>query len=195
MFTNYLNENRHELAEKWAVQVRATYPKLGRVKFRERDNEFNDPIGSVLKRDLPVLFDIVATGQFDDDSRLRSHLDPLCRLRSVQEFSASEAIQPIYLLKKVIREELPAEVWSDCKQVAALLAFETRVDRLALHAFDIYVTCRDQLNEIKVDEARRRSELILQHFAEQGKKAFIKEAGESDDTRPAKTNGHGGSGS
>jgi len=58
-----------------------------------------------------------------------------------------------FLLKGVIREVLEAE-GAPC--AAAIRALEDRIDRLVLLGFDRYAACREQMAEIRVNEARRR---------------------------------------
>ncbi|MBS1262118.1 MAG: hypothetical protein MAG453_01457 [Calditrichaeota bacterium] len=191
MLAEILSELRSELIERWSDEILATYPRA-RIRFAREPDRFSDPLAHILRRDLPVLFEIAAGGVFDGD-RLREALDPLCRLRSVQEFSASEAVQFVFLLKKVVREALTAADWSRAAARADVLAFETRVDRIALHAFDVYTACRETLHEIRTREAGRRSELIVRRFAEKGRRAFAEPVDpEQTGTQPPADNGHGG---
>jgi hypothetical protein len=42
-----------------------------------------------------------------------------------------------------------------------MLSFEARVDALALMAFDTYVSCRENLYKIQVDDEKRRMHMLL----------------------------------
>jgi hypothetical protein len=78
----------------------------------------------------------------------------------VQDFTPSKAVNFIFILKKVVREELKKEIRQD--QIDdELLSFESKVDDLALFAFNIYMQCRDQLNQLKVDELKRMTFTLL----------------------------------
>ena len=100
-----LRGKRDSLITGWQGAVRDTYPKAGKIRFKQQSQEFNDPIGHILRRDMPVLVDLVLKGELDKPE-LQTHLEPLCRLRSVQEFTPAEAIGFVYSLKKVVRESL-----------------------------------------------------------------------------------------
>ncbi len=191
MLTEILSTRRDKLVTDWASEVRDTYPKAGRIKFAQQSEQFNDPIGHILSRDLPVLLDLVLDGG-DDEARLQEHLKTLCRLRSVQEFSPSEAIGFVYSLKKVIRKSMTKDDLTDADVLAELLALESRIDKLAMYAFDIYVRCREDAFELRTREAVRRSDLIIKHFGEHGKHAFDTITGLTGDLTSTATNGHKG---
>ncbi|MCB2213145.1 RsbRD N-terminal domain-containing protein [bacterium] len=191
MLIEILREKRDNLIKGWQGAVRETYPKGNRIKFTQRPQEFNDPIGHLLNRDLPVLVDLLLDGDMDKPE-LQAHLEPLCRLRSVQDFTPAGAMGFVYAMKKLVRESLSESELNEPGLLAELLAFESRIDRLAMYAFDLYVSCREELFELRANEARRRSELIVQHFAEHGKEAFTERVDPPEGEKPAVTNGHEG---
>jgi hypothetical protein len=80
-------------------------------------------------------------------------LEGVVRIRAVQNFSASEAVGFVLLLKPALRAELPAgpEIEAD---------LDRRIDQIALAAFDLYARCREQIYEVRLREAGRRSEML-----------------------------------
>jgi hypothetical protein len=90
-------------------------------------------------------------------------LEAIIRIRAVQDFSPAEAVGFVFLLKRAVREvlegassgSLPANMQSE---------LEARIDALALSAFEIYTRCREQLFEIRVREAQRRTAALLERF-------------------------------
>ena len=73
----------------------------------------------------------------------------------------------ICYLKKVIRSVLRrelrvSEIRSD------LDAFETRIDQVALFAFDIFVRCREQLYALRVDEVKRSVSTVFKRLERSG---------------------------
>ncbi|MGC8605690.1 MAG: RsbRD N-terminal domain-containing protein, partial [Desulfomonilaceae bacterium] len=75
--------------------------------------------------------------------------------------SASDAVGFIFFLKKSIRESVHEEMSKDSILVGEVLAVESRVDSLALTAFDVYMKCREKLFEIRAMEIRNRTSRIL----------------------------------
>ena len=74
----------------------------------------------------------------------------------MQDRRPSEALAFVFLLKRAVRD-----VVGDAVDARELERFDARVDDLALAAFDVYAGCRDQLQEIRVREARRRVSTLL----------------------------------
>jgi len=140
-------EKRDAVIREWLARTLAGYPEqAGRFLLEDKD-PFRNPVGRALREGLPVLFDEV-TGGFDKD-RLAPVLDEIVHIRAVQDFSASEAVGFIFLLKEVIRDKLAPEP-------PAMAALDRRIDELALLGFDLYMKCRETTCEIRIREARRR---------------------------------------
>ena len=67
----------------------------------------------------------------------------------------------LFLLKDVIRDSLEKEIRED-SVMKELVELESRIDRLALLSFDIYMKCRERIYEIKADEVKRLTFRLLQ---------------------------------
>ena len=81
------------------------------------------------------------------------YLDHIIRIRSVQDFSPSEALAFIFTLKQAVRGVFKKEI-KEKRFREELERFESRIDRLALLAFDTYVQCREKLYELRVKEVK-----------------------------------------
>jgi hypothetical protein len=68
----------------------------------------------------------------------------------------------IFLLKKVLREELYQEIKESTKACEELLALESRVDEMALRGFDLYTNCRERVFELRAREAKNQVSRLLQ---------------------------------
>ncbi|MGQ9653846.1 MAG: RsbRD N-terminal domain-containing protein, partial [Thermodesulfobacteriota bacterium] len=79
----------------------------------------------------------------------------------VQEFSASQAVAFIFSLKKVVREEIKGEGAEPDLPVPEVLEFESKIDALALRAFDMFMGCRERIYEIRATEIRNRTMNLL----------------------------------
>ena len=91
-------------------------------------------------------------------------LDRLIRIRAVQGFSASQAVGFVFLLKDILSSEGDAASDGPAPD-DELRTLWAHVDALALHAFDIYVACREKLSEIKVNEVRMQTAKLLERCA------------------------------
>ena len=144
-------KRKQALAEQWLGLTLQTYPERSlQFLLREKD-PFRNPVGQILKEGIPLLVDELL-GDMNAE-RVRGALEGIVRIRAVQNFSASEAVGFVFLLKKILREEFP-------DGVEARLELEDRIDDMALAAFDLFMRCREQVYEVRVSEARRKVGLL-----------------------------------
>jgi hypothetical protein len=155
---HFLAGNRAAILERWNHLIVETYPpNTSRFLRRERDR-FINPVGYTISREIGVLFEELVGGM--DLERISRSLENIMKIRSVQDFSPSEGVGFILLLKKTIREKLGSEI-SDFRIFEEWSALESKIDTLALLAFDIYMKCREKIFEIKVNEVKGETQRIL----------------------------------
>ncbi|MCD6295265.1 MAG: RsbRD N-terminal domain-containing protein [Deltaproteobacteria bacterium] len=149
-----LSENRSTIIKKWQEAIIQTYPKETQKFLKKEKSQFANPVGSIITKDVEVLFDEVVKGE--DTEKIFSSLDKIIRIRAVQDFKPSHAVGFVLQLKGILRETLgegyPAE----------LRMFDDRVDAIALLAFDVYSQCRRQLCDIRVKEVRNEVGRLLE---------------------------------
>jgi hypothetical protein len=155
----YLVQNKKVILEKWFDRIIDSYPTDSSNFLRKEKNRFNNPVGYNISHDIEFLYDSLLDG--GDDSRLNECLEDIVRIRTVQDFTPSEAVAFILLLKDVLREEL-AERLSERQLVEELLAVDGKIDRLGLRCFDAYMKCREKIYEIKANEAKMRVYKLLE---------------------------------
>ncbi len=150
-----LSQNRAAILERWFQLILETYP-AGTSRFLKKEKDrFVNPVGYTTSREIGVLYEELLRGM--DSDKLSVSLDNIIRIRSVQDFSPSQAIAFIFVLKKAIREELASEIREN-QLFEELLRFESRIDELALLALDIYMKCREKVYEIRVNEVKAERE-------------------------------------
>jgi hypothetical protein len=150
---NLLSAKQVSIAERWLDKTVQTYPADAASFFKRERDEFANPVGAALRAGTRQLVEDLVEGAGPD--ALRAHLDPMLRVRSVQDFSASQALSFIFLLKDAAREEL-ADALRAPSVFSAYLRFEAQIDALALLAFDVYTQCRERVHEIRVNDVTRR---------------------------------------
>ena len=154
-FSAALSNHRSSIIRKWSERLIRTYPEATTRFLSQEQDPFRNPIGHTLQEGLTALFDGLA--ETADVSSLTPALDSIVRIRAVQDFTAGQAIAFPFLLKPIIREELAEHVQ---RYSSELVDLEARIDELALLAFDLYVKCREQVYELKVNEVKRRSSTL-----------------------------------
>jgi hypothetical protein len=148
-----LSDHQASIAERWFERTAGTYSKEASRAYVRQKNQFANPVGHTLRQGTAAIVPLLIDA--DDPEALRSHLEPIIKMRTIQEFSPAQAVGFVYLLKDTIREELAGELAGSGLE-RELSHFEARIDRMALLAFDIYVQCRELVHEIRIREIKRR---------------------------------------
>ncbi len=149
MILNTLLEQRKTaIVKKWFAATIETYPSDTAKFLKSRKDPFANPVGRTLYQGLEVLFDELL--KETDHDVMRSFLDPIIRIRAIQNFSPSQATGFIFFLKNVIRDNIKKED----QLFSELLLFESKIDELGLIAFNLYMNCREKIYELKANEMK-----------------------------------------
>ena len=157
-FESKLAERKAELAERWADLILQSYPKETQKVWGRQKDRFQNPVGAAIvdaTRDL--------MGQmldWKDADAICVSLDKLIRIRAVQDFSPSQAVSFVFLLKKLLRDEF-FKPMNEAGTLEELLRFEAKVDNLAMMSFDIYCKSREQVYRLRVEEIKRAQSQLL----------------------------------
>jgi hypothetical protein len=149
-----IKEKKKDIIHHWFEATIQTYAPDTAQFFKGQKDPFANPVGNVTAENIPHLLDQLIN-DFDIDS-IKSHLDPIIRIRAVQNFTASRAVAFVPMLKAVLRDQLSDEL-KDVSRLKELLDFESRIDQLSLVAFDIYMSCREKIYEIAAHETRNQT--------------------------------------
>lgn len=156
---DFLTQRRSKILGRWFDLTLETYPADTRRFLKKQKDRFANPVGYTISNALENLYDELLRGGVDP-KRISPILDRIIRIRTVQDFSPSQAISFVFLLKKIIREDL--ERGAANREVSdALLTFESEIDEMALLAFNIYTRCREEIHEIRVNETRNQVSGLL----------------------------------
>jgi len=162
MMEDFFTGRRDTILKKWAERIFASYP-AGSITFLKNNlDPFNNPVGNTIVEETAVLFDQL-NGAMAEETVLPS-LERIIKIRAVQEFSPSEAVSFVFLLKDILLHELSKHRSDEANQDRLMEIF-SNIDRMALMAFDIHADCRERISRIRLEEAKmsafmRRERLI-----------------------------------
>ncbi len=151
--TNLLSTKKSLILDRWLNQTLANYPPQTAQFLKREKDHFDNPVGYRITQGITELYQGFISGA--DRDQLLASLDEVIRIWAVQDFTPSQALAFVFLLKKVVRDELSQEL-KDPGLAEACLELESRIDGLALLGFDVYMKRREKLCEIKVDEVKKR---------------------------------------
>jgi len=149
----HLAQKKSAILGRWLTTIYESYPPETAIFLRKEKNRFDNPMGYRISEGLEGLYGALLH-ELERDQVL-TWLDEIIRIRALQDFSPSQALAFIFLLKTVIRQELAEAIQTE-DLTAELLDLESRIDGLALLGFDVYTKRREKIYEIKADEAKRR---------------------------------------
>jgi len=143
-----LKKKSPKIVKKWQDSLIASYPEDTQRFLKKEKDEFANPVGYIFKNELERLYN----GFVDEDQdKINSSLMEIIRVRAVQDFFPSTAINFILELKEIIKDETNWESFSiEEKEV-----LDKKIISLLLSAFDIYEQCRQKLYDLRVHEIKR----------------------------------------
>jgi len=156
MLEGLLRQHRSTILDRWTDLIINAYPEQTARFMRDKRDRFSNPVGYAISREVPAFLDLLIAGAGEQE--LASSLDRLIQIKSVQQNTASEALSFVLELKSVIRPLVDRDPAGE----GELSAFEAKLDRLLLAAFDIYQGYREKILEIKANGIRNRSKLLLE---------------------------------
>ena len=142
------------IVKKWFDLTSQTYAPDTAEFLKSNKDMFANPVGGTMSNGLKGLLDQLVHNM--EPEIITTHLDPIIRIRAAQNFTPSQATAFILSLKKVLRKNLTKEL-RDSRIASELVTFETKIDRLCLMAFDIYMQCREKIFQIRANETRNRT--------------------------------------
>ena len=155
-FTNLLQQNKAAIEERWLADIYSTYPK-NVAEFLEREKDpFANPVGTAFRTSIPAILEAFFNNFASED--ICRNLQEIIKIRAIQNFSPSEAVSFVFLLKQSARTVLSTQTGPF---KGDLITFDKQVDQIALFAFDIYVKCRESMYEMRVDEVKRSVTSLL----------------------------------
>ena len=146
-----LAKKRDAIVADWFDLMAKTYAPDTAQFLKKNNDPFTNPVGGYLSTGLKGLFDQLLAGP--NQEAVRPLLDPIVRVRAIQNFSPSKAIAFVLVIKKIIRKHLSMDS-KDSRLMKDLLEFEDRVDAMSLFAFDIYTQCREKIFDLKAKEEK-----------------------------------------
>ena len=148
-----LARKKDAIVNDWIERVSRTYAPDTAHFLKNVQDPIANPVGQSLRVGLPGLFEQLLVGP--DKEAVKTYLDPIVRIRAVQDFTPSQATAFIFILKTVIRDHLKKEL-GDNGTARSLFAFESKIDSLSLYAFDIYMECREKIFDLKSNVERSK---------------------------------------
>ena len=165
----FLREFKKEVTTEWVEAVFATYPLETTGFLRTKTDPFTNPVAHMTKEAADILYDAII-GENVEAVSVKQALDRFMKLRAVQKFAPSQNLSVIYLMKPILRSKILPKMLEQ-KNLSGYLEMESRLDTLALLAFDLYTNAREILAESRIKEIKNQYAQVAawaQKFEKQG---------------------------
>lgn len=153
-----LLEKRAAILKRWFDLIASSHPS-GPPHFIKEKDRFANPEGFTITQEIDSLYDELLQDRIDTE-KMCSSLSNIVRIRAVQDFSPGDAIGFVFLLKEAVTEELVDEI-EKRQLLKQWLELELRIDRMASLAFDIYMQCREKVNQLRINEIKADREMAF----------------------------------
>lgn len=151
-----LYENKVSILEKWIDSALAVYHKDASSFFKKQKNQFANPLGYNTGNSLTKIFDVLCKDcQVNEASK---ELEDFIKIRAVQELPPAQALSFVFDLKKIIRDE--CHTADSVEILQELLPIDSRIDELAMMAFDMYMESRERLYRVRINEFKRGTHIL-----------------------------------
>ena len=149
-----VEQKKAGIVKKWFDLTAQTYAPDTAEFLKSKTDPFANPVGGSILNSLNALLDQLIHDM--DPQSINSYLDPIIRIRAVQNFTPSQATAFILFLKEILRTNLAKEL-RDIRFTGEFFKFESKIDQLCLMAFDIYMQCREKIYQISANETRNQT--------------------------------------
>lgn len=168
----FIQKNRDTIADKWFKAIVTTYASdTSRFLINEKD-QFANPVGNSIKESITALLGIMANG-IGDENAIKAAVDPIIRIRAVQDHTASKAVSVVLFIKPIIRDLIAKSKKNELTE-SEVGTLDNLMENILLAAFDVFMACREQIYSFKASHVRDRTKKLLEKA---GLLAEVPEAG------------------
>jgi len=154
-----LKEKKSAILERWFDSILDTYPSDTKHFLRTKKDRFENPVAHRISSGIEGIFDQILNDKKAEEAS--PFLDKVIRIRAVQDYSPSQALAFIFDLKRLLREAV-AEDTGAGQLSGELWRLEQKIDEIGLLALDIYMKCREEIYELRVNEVKRSVSRLIE---------------------------------
>jgi len=147
-------EKRAIILQRWLDRVLGAYPPDSQRFFREDRSPYSNPVGFTLRRGMEGVIDQILRPAGMEEAR--AILEPVMKVRAVENLTPSQAEEFFLPLREVISEIVGEEKG---KEVLDLewLDLNSRINQLAIVGMNLYSECREKVSQLRMQERERRA--------------------------------------
>jgi hypothetical protein len=164
---DWLVKKKQGIVRTWLRVTMEAYPAEALSILERNKDQFANPLSHIISKNIELLFDELLAGV--DPKRTTPILAEIVRIKAVQDFSPSQALKFIFDLKTILFELRNEKIEGEAMPYDQIRKIEQEIDKLANLGFDIYVGCREKLNEIRINEIKNQTHMLVRRVNEMDK--------------------------
>ena len=149
-----LAEKKEIILQRWLNRVLEAYPPDTRRFFRENKSPYSNPVGFTLRKGMEGIIAQVLHPLSEEHAR--AILEPVMKVRAVENLPPSRGVDFILSLREVLSEIVREEKRKDFLG-QEWLDLNSRINRLALLGMNLYSECREKVNQLRIKEWEKRA--------------------------------------
>ncbi len=154
-----LSGKKEIIEKKWFDMIAASYPVNASSFLKNQKEQFANPVGNTIGEAVHTVIDVLI--HEGTNEKANTCLDKLVKVRAVQDFAPSMAVDFLYMLKQLLKDELKNEFHTGGVYEEFLL-IESRIDTMALFSFESYLKYKEKIYELKVNEFKNMAFRLLE---------------------------------
>lgn len=155
-----VSARKEKWMDHWLDALMSTYPNESARFFKDTTDPFANPVGSAFRNGIRNLFEVLAADAYDPDAA-RKALDPMVRVRAVQELAPSAALGFITQIKAIMAGDAKALRQADRADKIRMDKIAEHADKALLTAFDLYMGCKKHVYTLRAQQARNSVRQLL----------------------------------
>jgi hypothetical protein len=148
-----LAQKKPAILKEWLAQIFASYPPDASGFLAGEKNSFANPVGCTIATNAECILAGLTDGR--DTDAMSVYLEPIIRIRAVQDFTPSQAVSFMAGLKTVVANQIRTKVpegtpggeWEELM---------TGIDRLHMQACETYAQMKEEIGVIRSNEITKR---------------------------------------
>lgn len=150
--------NKSKILRKWLDLVLDTYPPETARFLKDEKDRFANPVAYTVKCNLELLLDDLINKSSNEI--VLPHIEEIVKIRAIQDFSPSEAVSFVRLVKAPMISEIKRQAATK-EMHSEWLDLEIEIDRLSSIAFNVYSACKDSINQLRIKELKAENSALM----------------------------------
>jgi len=153
-----LEKKKSVILKEWLAAIFATYPDDTAKFLKDGTDLFSNPVGQTITANAEYILEGLIRGE--DTDAISTYIEPIIRIRAVQDFTPAQAASFINSLEPVLRDQIESEIsrrslWNEWEEL------HSTIDNLSLRTFEIFGKMKERIEHIRMKELENNETFLI----------------------------------